>query len=187
MFRMKEVTRILNQIEQGNQQASDELLPLVYEDLRRLAAAKLAREKPGQTLQPTALLHDAFIRLVGSETPPQWSGRQHFFAAAAEAMRRILVEQARKKSRIRHGGELRRVDLDCAQPVAPSTTEEILAVHESLDALESENPEAAAVVKLRYFGGMTIPEVAEATGVSPRQVDKLWAYARAWLLADLKR
>ena len=183
---MTDVTQILSQIEDGDPSAAEQLLPLVYDELRKLAAAKLANEKPGQTLQATALVHDAYIRLVDIEKAQHWDSRGHFFAAAAEAMRRILVQEARKRARIKHGGSVRRCELHAVEIVAPATPEETLAVDEALAKLELVSSSAAELVKLRYFAGMTIPEAAEALGISPRKSNQLWAYARAWLLAELQ-
>ena len=182
---MADVTQILSQIEQGDPSGADQLLPLVYDELRKLAAAKMAQEKPGQTLQATALVHDAYIRLVDVEKAQHWDSRGHFFAAAAESMRRILVQKARRKGRQKHGGDHNRHDLDEVDIVAPATPAEILAVNEALGRFESINQPAAQLVKLRYFAGMTIPEAAESLGVSPRKANLLWSYARAWLLAEL--
>jgi RNA polymerase sigma factor (TIGR02999 family) len=182
---MTDVTQILSQIEQGDPSAAEQLLPLVYDELRKLAAAKLAQEKPGQTLQATALVHDVYIRLVNVEKAQHWDSRGHFFAAAAEAMRRILVEKARRKGRQKHGGNYKRHDLDDVGIVAPGTPEEVLVVHEALERFESINQPAAQLVKLRYFTGMTIPEAAESLGISPRKANQLWTYARAWLLAEI--
>jgi RNA polymerase sigma factor (TIGR02999 family) len=182
---MTDVTQILSQIEQGDPSAAERLLPIVYDELRKLAAAKLANEKPGQTLQATALVHDAYIRLVDVEKTQHWDSRGHFFAAAAEAMRRILVDKARRKGRQKHGGNHKRHDLDDVEIVAPGTPEEILVVHEALERFESISQPAAQLVKLRYFAGMTIPEAAESLGVSPRKANQLWNYARAWLLAEI--
>lgn len=183
---MNDVTRILSAIEQGDPSAAEQLLPLVYDELRKLAAQKLAQEKPGQTLQATALVHDAYIRLVDVEKAQHWDSRGHFFAAAAEAMRRILVQKARHKARIKHGGNFQRCELDDVEIVVPATPEETLAVDEALSKLESVNASAADLVKLRYFAGMTIPEAAEVLGISARKTNQLWAYARAWLLAELQ-
>jgi RNA polymerase sigma factor (TIGR02999 family) len=183
---MSEVTRILSAIQEGDPHAAVQLLPLVYDELRKLAAARLAQEKPGQTLQATALVHEAYVRLVDVEKAQHWDSRGHFFAAAAEAMRRILVQKARYKARIKHGGNFQRCDLDAIEIVAPATPEETLAVDEALGKLESVNASAADLVKLRYFAGMTIPEAAEALGISARKANQLWAYARAWLLAELQ-
>jgi len=182
---MTEVTQILSQIEQGDPSAAERLLPLVYGELRKLAAAKLANEKPGQTLQATALVHDAYIRLVDVEQTQQWHGRGHFFAAAAEAMRRILVEAARKRQRAKHGGLHTRVELLEDIASGSSSDQLTLAIHDALDDLAAQNPQAAALVKIRYFAGMTLPQAAEASGVSARTADRLWAYAKAWLHAKL--
>jgi RNA polymerase sigma factor (TIGR02999 family) len=179
---MSDVTQILSQIANGDPTAAEQLLPLVYDELRKLAAARMAAESPGHTLQATALVHEAYLRLVGGQPPREWDGRAHFFAAAAEAMRRILVEKARHRSRQKHGGDVRREDRDLNQLAAPSTPEEVLAVHEALDQLQAVHPEAARLVTLRYFLGMTIPEAADALAVSPRKADQLWSYARVWLM-----
>ena len=182
---MADVTRILSEIEQGDPSAAEQLLPLVYDELRKLASQKMAQEKPGHTLQATALVHEAYMRLVDLEKAQHWDSRGHFFAAAAEAMRRILVQRARRKGRRKHGGDLKRHDLDKVEIVAPATPEEILAVHEALGRFELVNQRAAQLVKLRYFAGMTIPEAADCLGVSTRKANQLWAYARAWLLAEM--
>jgi RNA polymerase sigma factor (TIGR02999 family) len=182
---MKNITQILSQIESGDPTAAEQLLPLVYDELRKLAAAKLVQENPGQTLQATALVHEAYIRLVDVEVAQHWDSRGHFFAAAAEAMRRILVEQARRKGRLKRGGELVRRELDEFEIVTQVKPDEILAVNEALQKLEAQHAAAAQLVKLRYFAGMTIPECAEALGISSRKADQLWAYARAWLLAEM--
>jgi RNA polymerase sigma factor (TIGR02999 family) len=183
---MAEVTRILAAIEAGDRQAAADLLPLIYDELRKLAAARLAKESPGQTLQATALVHEAYLRLVGGDQPGDWNGRGHFFGAAAEAMRRILVEAARRKGRVRHGGGQKRVDLDEACSLAePPPDDDLLALDDALRRLEAGQPEAAAVVKLRYFAGLTAPEAAAALGVSLRTADRHWAFARAWLLDAL--
>jgi RNA polymerase sigma factor (TIGR02999 family) len=184
---MGDVTRILAGIEQGDPAASEQLLPLVYEELRKLAAQKLAHEKPGQTLQATALVHEAYLRLVDSETAKNWNSRGHFFAAAAEAMRRILVEQARRKHRVRHGGSHQRVELpDVAQPKAPDAAT-ILAVDEALSILSEEDPGAAEVVKLHFYAGLTLDETADAVGLSRATVYRQWAYARARLRLFLRK
>jgi RNA polymerase sigma factor (TIGR02999 family) len=183
---MSDVTRILSQIESGDPSAAEQLLPLVYDELRKLAAAKLAHEKPGQTLQATALVHEAYLKLVDLEKVQHWDSRGHFFAAAAEAMRRILVQSARHKARVKHGGNLHRCDADLAEIVAPATPEEVLAVDEALARLDAVHRPAAELVKLRYFAGMTIPDAADALAISPRKANQLWAYARAWLLAELQ-
>ena len=167
---MSDVTRILSAIEQGDSHAAEQLLPLVYDELRKLAAMKLASERPGQTLQATALVHEAFVRLVGGR-PGGWDDRRHFFAAAAEAMRRILVEQARRKRRVRHGGGKRRVDLDEACAVVLPPADDLLALDDALTRLAALNPIRAEVVKLRFFGGLTIPEVAQALGVKGGKMD----------------
>jgi RNA polymerase sigma factor (TIGR02999 family) len=178
---MNEVTSILSAIEAGDPQAAAHLLPLVYDELRKLAAARLAAEKPGQTLQPTALVHEAYLRLVGDGQPRAWNGRVHFFAAAAEAMRRILVENARRRRRKKRGGERARVDLDAVAPVAPALDDDLLDLDDALTRLAETDPTAAELVKLRYFAGLSIPQAAEALGIGARSADRLWAYARAWL------
>lgn len=183
---MSDVTRILWAIEQGNSAAADELLPLVYHELRRLAAAKLSQEKPGQTIQPTVLVHEAYLRLVDVPDVQQWNGRGHFFAAAAEAMRRILIENARRKKSERHGGHLRRVDLDAANPGTETRDEELLALDEALSRLEERWPEKGKLVKLRYFAGMTIPEAAQALDISHATAERHWTFARAWLHSQLQ-
>jgi RNA polymerase sigma factor (TIGR02999 family) len=184
---MHEVTRILAAIEQGASGACDQLLPLVYEELRKLAGTRPAREKPGQTLEATALVHEAYLRLVDGDDARAWNGRGHFFAAAAEAMRRILVENARRKRRLKHGGALRRVELDPAAFSIDGPAEELLAVDEALENLALEQPQAAELVKLHYFAGLTIEQAAEVLGVSPRKGYRIWAYARAWLFRALER
>jgi RNA polymerase sigma factor (TIGR02999 family) len=178
---MSDVTRILSQIERGDSYAAEQLLPLVYDELRQLAAARLAQEKPGQTLQATALVHEAYVRLVGGENGQQWQSRGHFFGAAAEAMRRILVERARHNHRIKSGGDLRRLELSEERATEDDQTELILAVDESLAALGEQNAQAAELVELRYFAGLTLSEAADVIGVSPRSADRLWAYAKAFL------
>ena len=182
---MSEVTRILEAIDRGDPRAADQLLPLVYDELRRLAARRLSREPAGQTLQATGLVHEAYLRLVDVESAQQWNGRGHFFAAAAEAMRRILVENARRKRRLKHGSGRRRVDLDAAAPAADGPAEELLAVDEALGRLAAEEPQAAELVKLHYFAGLTIEQAAEVLGVSARKGYRIWAYARAWLFRSL--
>ncbi|MBI3464966.1 MAG: sigma-70 family RNA polymerase sigma factor [Planctomycetes bacterium] len=189
---MSDITRILSQIQQGDPQAADQLLPLIYDELRKLAAAKLAHEKPGQTLQATALVHEAYLRLVGEERgatdhePAQWNSRGHFFAAAAEAMRRILVESARRKARRRHGGELTRVDLMEADLVTSLPPEDLLALDDTLCALAKHDPTAAEIVKLRYFAGMSVEQAADAIGLSRTTAYRQWTYARAWLFAQIR-
>ena len=182
---MSDVTRILSQIESGDSSAAEQLLPLVYEELRKLAAARLAQEKPGQTLQATALVHDAYLRLVDTDKPQHWNSRRHFFGAAAEAMRRILVDQARRKGRDKHGGGLRRVEL--ADPQAPETDDELLALDAALHRLAAEDPLAAEVVKLKYFAGLGREEIAAALGQTVHEIRQKWAYARAWLRLALEK
>ena len=176
---MPEVTRILSAIEDGDPTAAEQLLPLVYDELRKLAVAKLAHEKPGQTLQATALVHEAYVRLVDMQQGQQWNGRGHFFAAAAEAMRRILVENARRKRSEKHGGGRARLDLDNVDLAVPLPGDDVEAIDEALEKLERIDARKAAVVKLRYFAGMTAPQAAEALGISVSTVDNYWAYARA--------
>jgi RNA polymerase sigma factor (TIGR02999 family) len=182
---MSDVTMILQRLESGEAKAADELLPLVYEELRRLAGNRLAREKPGQTLQPTALVHEAWIRLAGSGQ--QWNGRGHFFGAAAEAMRRILIEQARRKSAQKRGSGVVLEQLEESRVELKVPADEFLAVHEAIDGLQEEDTLAAEVVKLRYFIGMRNGEIAEALGISPSTVDRHWAFARAWLKGVIKK
>jgi len=178
---MSEFIEIVRALEAGDPLAAERLLPLVYDQLRQLAAAQLAREPPGQTLQPTALVHEAYLRLVGGANPERWNSRGHFFAAAALAMRRILVEVARRKKRLKHGGDHIRQDRELDQIVVPELREDLLALDEALDQLASVDRQAADLVHLRYFAGMTLPEAAQQMGISPRSADRLWAYARAWL------
>jgi RNA polymerase sigma factor (TIGR02999 family) len=178
---MSEVTRILSAIEQGDPSAAEQLLPLVYDQLRQLAAQKLAQEQPGQTLQATALVHEAYLRLVDVETAQHWNSRRHFFAAAAEAMRRILVEQARRKHRHRHGGRRQRVPLDGVQPVYRDAAAELLAIHEALDKLAAEDAEAAQLVQLRYFAGLSVEQAAETMDLPRSTAYAHWAYAKASL------
>jgi RNA polymerase sigma factor (TIGR02999 family) len=178
---MSEVTRILGAIEQGELHAAEQLLPLVYDELRRLAAAQMAREKPGQTLQATALVHEAFLRLVGKDAEHRWDHRGHFLAAAAEAMRRILVDNARRKGRNKRGRDFVRVNLDAVEPAAAAPDDDLLALDEALSRLAEADPAAAELVKLRYFAGLSIPQAAKALGMGARSADRLWAYARAWL------
>jgi RNA polymerase sigma factor (TIGR02999 family) len=184
---MSEVTQILSAIEQGDPHAAAKLLPLVYEGLRKLAAEKMAQEQPGQTLQATALVHEAYLRLVNGDQAEHWNSRGHFFAAAAEAMRRILVENARRKGRLKRGGDLRRIDVQLNEPAALGPDPDILAVDEALDELAREHPENAKLVKLRYFAGMTVAEAAAALGISTATADRQWRYARAWLARHLRR
>jgi RNA polymerase sigma factor (TIGR02999 family) len=183
---MTEVTRILSAIEQGDPHAAEQLLPLVYEELRKLAASKLAQEKPGQTLQATALVHEAYLRLVDSDKAQPWNGRGHFFAAAAEAMRRILVEQARRKQAGKRGGRAGRKGGDPALLAAPAPNEQLLAVHAALDDFARVDSEAANLVKLRFFGGMTTAEAAQALGLPVRTAHDVWAYARSWLRRQMR-
>jgi RNA polymerase sigma factor (TIGR02999 family) len=183
---MTGVTQILRQIESGDPSATEQLLPLVYDELRKLAASKLSQEKPGQTLQATALVHEAYLRLVDVEDGQHWNGRGHFFAAAAEAMRRILVENARRRGRIRHGGGRVHQELASEEIAVPDTSHQLLALDEALDRLDAQDHDAAVLVKLRYFAGLTIPQVADLLGISPRKADFLWSYARAWLRRELK-
>ncbi len=184
---MNDLTQILLAAQNGEPRAAEQLLPLVYEELRKLAAAKLARERPGQTLQPTALVHEAWLSVSGPDQPT-WNGRSHFFGAAAEAMRRILIDQARRKLRHRHGGDLTRVDADTPglDLVAPSAAdEELLAVHETLDRLAVLDARKAELVKLRYFAGLTLEETADALGISVPTAKRDWAYARGWLHREI--
>jgi RNA polymerase sigma factor (TIGR02999 family) len=184
---LSDVTRILESIDHGDPKAADELLPLVYEELRKLAASKMARESPNQTLQPTALVHEAWSRLVGEGNPP-FANRAHFFAAAAEAMRRILIDNARRKRALRHGGGQQRVDLEGVLEVAaPGDDDELLAVNEALDKLAVQNKAEAELVKLRYFVGMTLEEAAAVLDISARTADNYWAHARAWLYKEIER
>jgi RNA polymerase sigma factor (TIGR02999 family) len=183
---MNDVTRILSGIEQGDPLAAEQLLPLVYDELRKLAAQRLAQENPGQTLQATALVHEAYLRLVDVDQAQHWAGRGHFFAAAAEAMRRILVDTARSKDSLKRGAGRRRHSLDEASLVAPPLDEDILAVHEALDMLAATDSEAAELVKLRFFAGFTAEQAAAALGISARSADRIWAYARSFLLKHLK-
>jgi RNA polymerase sigma factor (TIGR02999 family) len=184
---MTDVTRVLSAIEQGDPKAAEQLLPLVYDELRKLAARKLAREKPGQTLQATALVHEAYLRLVGANQAVSWDSRGHFFAAAAKAMRRILVENARRKGSRKHGGLHVRVDLDDGPVVGDPRGHDLLELDELLDQLAAVDPIAAELVKLRYFAGLTGDESAKLLGISSRSADLLWAYARAWLFERLQR
>jgi RNA polymerase sigma factor (TIGR02999 family) len=183
---MQEVTRILSAIEQGAPKASEQLLPLVYDELRKLAASKLARMGPGQTLQATALVHEAYLRLVDEVRAPSWNSRGHFFVAAAEAMRRILVERARKKQTTKHGGHLNRRAVVETDIVAPEISEDLIALDEALDKLQASHPQASQLVKLRYFSGLTGAEAAGVLGIPPRTADRLWSYARVWLLSEIR-
>ena len=183
---MSEATLLLSAAQQGDPKAAESLLELLYEELRRLAASKMAREAPGQTLQPTALVHEAWLRLVGSQNP-KFENRAHFFAAAAEAMRRILIDRARHKLRIRHGGNLERVELEGLDLPAPATDEQLVAVHEALDNLAKDHPAQAEVVKLRYFVGMTNEETAEVLDISVATVKSYWTFARTWIFNKLEK
>ena len=182
---MTDVTRILLDIEQGNTKASEQLLPLVYDELRRLAAQKLAHEQPNQTLQATALVHEAYLRLVGGEQTQDWGGRGHFIAAAAEAMRRILVENARRKKTEKRGGKRKRIDLSQAEPLDQADPDALLDLDELLTQLSAEDPEAAEVAKLRIFAGLSVEEAAQALSTSRASAYRQWSYARAWLHARL--
>ncbi len=182
---MSEVTKLLAAVENHQPRAAEELLPLVYDELRRLAAWRLANESPGQTLQATALVHEAYLRLVGKEDP-QWNGRRHFFGAAAEAMRRILVENARRKKRLKRGGNQERVELDGVELPAPMADDELLALDEALDRLAQTDARAAELVKLCFFVGLTQEQAARELGISVSTVERIWAYARAWLFREIK-
>jgi RNA polymerase sigma factor (TIGR02999 family) len=182
---MNEVTRILSAIEQGDRRAAEQLLPLVYDELRRLAAQRLSQEKPGQTLEATGLVHEAYIRLVGTDEERRWENRGHFFAAAAEAMRRILVENARRKRTAKHGGGMVRHEFDDLQLAAPELCEDLLALDEALNRLAEKDPIKAELVKLRHFAGLSVDQAAQALGISPATADRYWAYARAWLHAEI--
>jgi RNA polymerase sigma factor (TIGR02999 family) len=184
---MTEVTRILSAIEQGDPHAAKQLLPLVYDELRKLAAQRLAQEKPGQTLQATALVHEAYLRLVDGAGDRSWNGRTHFFRAAAEVMRRILVDNARAKQSQKRGGDWRRVDLDSAVEVKEEPSADVVAVHEALDLLLQYDSEKAELVKLRYFAGLSIEEAAEVLGISRATADRHWRYAKTWLYCALTR
>jgi RNA polymerase sigma factor (TIGR02999 family) len=177
---MSELSRILASVETGDPVAAEQLLPAVYDELRRLAASKMAQEAPGQTLQATALVHEAWIRLAGSDRQ-QWRGRSHFFGAAAEAMRRVLIDRARRKAAQKRGANQRAEELHESRIELAAPSDEILAVHDALDQLAAEDPTAAEIVKLRYFVGLTVPEIAEVLGISPRTADRQWSFARAWL------
>jgi RNA polymerase sigma factor (TIGR02999 family) len=184
---MSEVTQILSQIERGDPQAAEQLLPLVYQELRRLAAARLAQEVPGQTLQATALVHEAYLRLVEPEKVQRWNSRGHFFGAAAEAMRRILVEAARRKQRVKHGGQQTRIELSDLRIGVDSPPDELLAIDENLQRLADADPQAAQIVKLHCFAGLTIEQAGEILGISSRTAYRDWAYARGWLFRALEQ
>ena len=183
---MTDVTRILTAIEQGDPSAAEKLLPLVYDELRTLAAQKLVQERPGQTLQATALVHEAYLRLVDRETSQHWSGRGHFFAAAAEAMRRILVEQARRRNAVKRGGTANRQELRESTIGSPESGDQVLAVNDALDGLSTVDPIAASLVRLRFFAGLNMNEAAEALGMSVRSAHEIWAYARSWLHRQMR-
>jgi RNA polymerase sigma factor (TIGR02999 family) len=183
---MNDVTRILSAIEQGDPRAAEQLLSLVYGELRQLAQQRLAQERPGQTLQATALVHDAYLRLVDGQQDQRWESRGHFFAAAAEAMRRILVENARRKRAEKHGGRLERRDLDAIEIAAPAPSEDLVALDEALTNLEAEDPVKARLVKLRYFAGLTEEDAASALGISRTTAQRHWRYAKVWLLKALR-
>jgi RNA polymerase sigma factor (TIGR02999 family) len=182
---MSDVTSILSAIEHGDPHAAEQLLPFVYEELRKLAAAKLAQEQPGQTLQATALVHEAYVRLVDTDRPQQWNGRGHFLAAAAEAMRRILIENARHKRSLKQGGDYRRLDLDASAIYTDGPADSLLAVSEALDKLALEDPQKAELVKLRFFAGLSVQEAADALGISRATADRYWAFAKVWLYCEI--
>lgn len=186
---MSQVTQVLSAIEQGDPRAAERLLPLVYEELRKLAAQRLAQEKPGQTLEATALVHEAFLRLMGSDSAQDWNSRGHFFSAAAESMRRILVEKARHKQRLRHGGGLNKLSLDDHEPPAPAAADgaDLLALNDALDQLEATSPRRAQLVKLRYFAGLKMPEVAQILDVSLSTAEADWTYAKTWLKREMEK
>ncbi|HXJ56052.1 MAG TPA: ECF-type sigma factor [Candidatus Dormibacteraeota bacterium] len=181
---MSDVTRVIEAIQQGDPKAADELLPLVYEELRKLAGLRMANEAAGNTLQPTALVHEAWLRLVGPNNP-KFAGRAHFFAAAAEAMRRILIDRARRKRALRHGGGQERVDIQQIELASPDSDDQLLAVNEALDKLAAQDPIEAELVKLRYFAGLTVDEAAELLDISPRTARNYWAHARTWLYHEI--
>jgi RNA polymerase sigma factor (TIGR02999 family) len=183
---MSEVTEIIRAIEAGDLQAADRLLPLVYDELRKLAAVHLAKEQPGQTLQPTALVHEAYLRLVGGTNPEQWNSRGHFFAAAGIAIRRILIDNARRKQSVKHGGGFARRQLDEQPLCLPEPQEDLLALDEALQKLATVHPQAADLVQLLYFAGLTLPDAARTLHISPRTAGRLWAYARAWLRREIE-
>lgn len=178
---MADVTHILSQIEQGNPSAAEQLLPLVYDELRKLAAAKISHEKPGLTLQATALVHDAYVRLVDDESQQNWNSRGHFFGAAAEAMRRILVENARRRGAAKHGGGMQRHEASESRAIVPDENDNLVALDEALDALAAEDPIASELVKLRYFAGLSVEDAARSLAISPRKANYVWQFARSWL------
>lgn len=183
---MSEITKVMQAIDAGDPQAANRLLPLVYDELRKLAAAHLENEKPGQTLQPTALVHEAYLRLVGGTNPEQWNSRGHFFAAAAVAIRRILIDTARRKQSLKRGGKFVQIDLEEIPLASPEPQEDLLALDEAIQKLTGVDPQAAQVVQLRYFAGLTLPDAARTLGVSARTAGRLWSYARAWLRRELE-
>ncbi len=183
---MSDVTQLLLAIQEGDEQATDALIPLVYQELRQLAAAKLSKEYQSQSIQPTMLVHEAYLRLIDVKEPQTWQGRGHFFAAAAEAMRRILVEKARRRKRLKHGGEFNRVELDEASASVDTPVEDLLALDEALSEFEQRWPDKAQLVKLKYFAGLTIPEASEALKISTATAERQWKFARAWLHSQLK-
>ena len=183
---MKNVTQVLRQIESGDPSAAEQLLPLLYDELRQLAVQRLAHEKSGQTLQATALVHEAYVRLVDVDKAQHWNSRGHFFGAAAEAMRRILVENARRRARVKHGGDRSREELASSEIAAPEVSDDLLALDEALERLAEHDSQSAELVKLRYFAGLTIPQAAEVLCVSPRKADFLWSFARAWLRREIE-
>jgi RNA polymerase sigma factor (TIGR02999 family) len=183
---MSDVTQILSRIESGDTPAAEQLLPLVYDELRLLAAHKLAHEAPGQTLQATALVHEAYLRLVDVDSPQQWNGRGHFFAAAAEAMRRILINRARYKKRLKHGGGQKRLDWNRLEVADDASDEDLIAMDEAMQRLTAEFPVCGELVKLRFFAGLTLDQAAECLGVGQRTADRYWSFARAWLYNDLR-
>jgi RNA polymerase sigma factor (TIGR02999 family) len=182
---MSDISRLLDDAAAGDRRAAAELLPLVYDELRKLAAARMASESPAHTLQPTALVHEAYLRLVGPADGNRWDSSGHFFAAAAEAMRRILVDAARRKRREKHGGGRGRVDLDSNPPVAPDARDDLIALDDALTRLADADAQAARLVELRHFAGLSVPEAARVLGISPRTADRVWAFARAWLHREL--
>ena len=184
---VSDVTRILDRVQQGDPKAAEELLPLVYDELRKLAAHKMAHEAPGQTLQPTALVHEAWLRLAGNDAHAQFANRAHFFSAAAEAMRRILIERARRKSAGKRGGDWQRIDLDKIDIAADADDDTLLLVNESLEKLAKEDANAAQIAKLRFFGGLTLDEAAQAMGVTERTANRYWAFARVWLFDEMRQ
>jgi RNA polymerase sigma factor (TIGR02999 family) len=183
---MSDVTRILSRIESGDSSAAEELLPLVYEELRRLAAHKLSHESPGNTLQATALVHEAYVRLVDVDSPQRWDSRGHFFAAAAEAMRRFLINRARDKKRLKRGGGQKRLDWNRLEVADDASDEDLIAIDEALERLAAERPECAELVKLRFFAGLTLDQAAECLGIGERTADRYWSFARAWLYQQLR-